>query len=840
MKHIIWGFILFITACSKDPKTTQTKGNSITYNKPITFDFRHLKKDQVRDIPGMRSISPSGDTINVNSSYLTMNGEPWIPTYAEFNYQRYPERFWEDALLKLKSQGLQGVSSYIFWIGHEETEGVWNFKGNKNLRKFIKLCQKHNLLFFARIGPWVNGEIKGGGHPDWLIEKLGSKKNPHGYGGSGGDLRSMSPDYLKAVDKFYKKIAEQMKGLYWKDGGPIFAIQLDNEYTPVHSGIGGTKLIEWEKETALKYGMIVPLYTTTGWNKAEFIQDHTIQVHGSYAAYYWAKADDFFRTPAFSFSTLRAVDGIDTEVNHFDSKSTTDIEKYIANPYLTCETGIGMHSAYHRRSLVNAKDNGAVSLVELGSGCNGMGYFMGIGGSTPTTKKGKYLNRDFSQTSIETPIFSNDYQSAIGEFGQVRESFHEYPIQLHFMKDFGKFLAPYRTYISPETDELRGADITISKELQRAVRTDGKSGFIFVNNHIKNDTLYRFNNVQFNLKLKNENLLIPSSSIDIPRHSYLIWPFNLNLSGVNIKYATAQPILHLKKSNTYVFFQNDRIKAEFSFENEMIEDLHVNKGAILEKNNQTTKVLITNAGLDCCITIEKKDKQHIRLLVLNEKQAKQMYRHNDCLFLSNAEVLVFKQDKLQLISEKTENAVWVYPSSSIKNIKTKQAGLFEYFSVNFDKITVPIISKEIQNGKTVTFKNRIYGNSSNGNIGVPNDSIFNKGTIISLNYPQEMKANLYDIRTIVDYKAAAVRFYKNNRFIYDDYYNGDQWEISYQFLFNNYESNMDLKLKFIPLQPQDKVRVGDIYWPNLELNENVLEVKNIKAKAVYSKTIELN
>ncbi|WP_111708039.1 beta-galactosidase [Lutibacter citreus] len=840
MKQLYFLFVVFLitVACSKQKaERIQSETNSVTINKPIIFDVSNYKSGTPRDIPKMVSIAPNGDVMKVNSNYISINNTPWIPSYGEFQYQRYPAGYWEDALLKMKSQGFTGVAAYTFWIGHEEEEGKWDFTGRNDIRRFIKLCQKHGLKFFARIGPWVNGEYRNGGHPDWLVKKLGNPKDPFGHSGSGGKLRSTAPEYLAAVDKLYEKLGEQMEGLYWKDGGPIFAVQLDNEYTPAHSGIGGTELIEREKEMALKYGMDVALYTTTGWNKAEFIQDHTIQVHGSYADYFWGAASDIFRTPALSFSTLRAVDGIDTEVSNVDSKSSTDIEKYINNPYLTCETGIGMNIAYHRRPNVDYLDNAAVSLVELGSGCNGMGYFMNIGGNNPIGKL-SYMNRDFNQGPIENSIISNDFQGAIGEFGQVRKSFHEYPVQLNFMTDFGKYLAPCRTFIPAEIDELRGKDLNNSLELQRAIRTDGKTGFIFVNNHVKNDTVYNFKNVQFNIKLKDETLTIPEKAIEIPVDSYFYWPFNLTLSNATIKYATAQPVLHLKESNTYVFFKNEGIEAKFLFENTNIKSIKANKAKVSKLKN-LTKVEVLEAGLDCYIDVNLKDNLTVKFIILTQKQAKQLYKNDDKLYLSDAEVVLFNKGKFELISKNTENLVWVYPRNTVDGVSTIKEGLFDKFEVNFKEVPVAFDFKETQDGKDIKFKNITYKNKEDGNVGVPNESVFDKGTKISLSFPKGISKGLYDVRVLVDYEASALRLYKNGKFIYDNYYNGTPWEIGTKHLLPNYNPETKLELKIIPLQPKDPIYLNGVYWPNLNKEENVLEVKNIKAYPIYKTSFEL-
>lgn len=113
--------------------------------------------------------SPSGETIAANSLFLTKNGKPWFPVMGEFHFSRYDKAGWETELLKMKAGGVEIVATYIFWIHHEEEPGVWNFEGNRNLRDFLLLCRKHGLFLFLRIGPWVHGECRNGGFPDWIV-----------------------------------------------------------------------------------------------------------------------------------------------------------------------------------------------------------------------------------------------------------------------------------------------------------------------------------------------------------------------------------------------------------------------------------------------------------------------------------------------------------------------------------------------------------------------------------------------------------------------------------------------------------------------------------------------
>lgn len=105
----------------------------------------------------------------------------------------------------MKMCGINVISTYIFWIHHEEEEGVFDFSGRKNLRKFIELCQKHHIYVILRIGPFDHGEVRNGGLPDWLY-------------GKSFEVRKLNDGFLYYVKRLYTEIAEQVQGLLYKDG----------------------------------------------------------------------------------------------------------------------------------------------------------------------------------------------------------------------------------------------------------------------------------------------------------------------------------------------------------------------------------------------------------------------------------------------------------------------------------------------------------------------------------------------------------------------------------------------------------------------------------------------
>ncbi len=786
---------------------------SITIKSPYSFDISNFKKKKLNILKKLKGDNPNGDFIAVNNQHITKNGKPWIPITGEFHFSRYPEAFWEDAILKMKSSGLTAIASYVLWSYHEEFEGQWNWKGNRNLRKFVQLCAKHDMMVFLRIGPWAHAEARYGAHPDWLLKK----NTPE-------TLRSIHPNYLEPTRKLYTQIAAQIEGLYWKDGGPIFAIQLDNENWE-HGEGKGEVLMEAEKRIALDLGIKVPIYTCTGWADAEFPQGEMIPTFGSYADYFWSEADTLYRGPSYSFSKIRADGQIGTDWGYENIEN----ERYTENPNFTCETGTGMNVAYHRRTNLDAKDNGALSLVEIGNGTNLMGYFIFHGGRhamDQSTRTNESLETGFNDNAV----VSNDFQAAISEYGEVRNWYYEYLLQFGFINNFGEQLATMQPVIPDELDRNPES----SKLLQRAIRTDGNSGFLFVSNHAANDTIYPFKNVQFDIQLKDKKISIPNTPIEVSKSAYFFWPFNMSLDNITLDYATAQPFGKISQNNTYIFSETDGIDTEYVFEGDLSEQISGNNIKITKNKNQT--IVTTKGSFDSYFEINTPFQNTVRILTLTTYQAKHSYQQDDFIYVSDAEVLLFNSEKLEVISPKTKNNVWVYPPKPIIDQPSTLDGQFRKYAFNFRKVIPDFSFKKMKSYEKIAYKGRYV--KGNPRVGVPEDSYFQKGEIISLDCPTYISENLHDLRFEIDYKASAGRCYVADQLVADNYYNGEKWVLSYNHLFKDVD-NTAVTLHFIPLQKEDPIYINGNYWPNIAKQDYVLDTKSIQAIPVYKTSIKL-
>ena len=198
-------------------------------------------------------------TYGFTNKYLTKDEKPWFPVMGEIHFSRYRADLWEESLRKMKAGGLSIASVYIIWIHHEEEEGKFDFTGNRNLHDFLEAAKKVGISVFLRLGPWVHGEARNGGFPDWLQKKQDEI-----------DLRSNDPAYLAYVRRLWEKVYEQAKGFLYQDGGPVIGMQIENEYGHVggYNGEKGEQHMRTLTAMAREIGFDLPLCTATGWGGA--------------------------------------------------------------------------------------------------------------------------------------------------------------------------------------------------------------------------------------------------------------------------------------------------------------------------------------------------------------------------------------------------------------------------------------------------------------------------------------------------------------------------------------------------------------------------------------------
>ncbi|XP_028403991.1 beta-galactosidase-1-like protein 2 [Dendronephthya gigantea] len=156
--------------------------------------------------------------LKAEGALFALDGKPFTILSGAIHYFRIVPEYWEDRLLKLKALGLNTVETYVPWNLHEPTPGNFVFDGIADIKAYIQLAQKLGLYVIIRPGPYICAEWEFGGLPSWLLHDPEMQ------------IRSFTPLYLKAIDDYFSTLIPLLAPLQYKNGGPIIAFQIENEY----------------------------------------------------------------------------------------------------------------------------------------------------------------------------------------------------------------------------------------------------------------------------------------------------------------------------------------------------------------------------------------------------------------------------------------------------------------------------------------------------------------------------------------------------------------------------------------------------------------------------------
>ncbi len=760
--------------------------------------------------------SPDGHTLSVNDRYLMRDGKPWFPVMGEFHYSRYPESQWEKEILKMKAGGIQIVSTYIFWIHHEEIEGQFDWSGQRDLRRFVELCGRHGMYVWIRVGPWDHGEARNGGLPDWLIQKTATREN--------------NPVYLGYVRRFYGEISKQVQGLFWKDGGPIIGVQLENEYNARGPGKGAEHILEL-RQLARDVGLDAPFYTVTGWDNAVIPSRDFLPVFSGYAdGFWWRSLGDLPPTPNYFFTRTRCEENVGDDLH----SKHPDIDAVDARyPYLTAEMGGGMETAYHRRPLLSADDTAAMEVVKLGSGVVLYGYYMFHGGTNPDGKKTTLQESQATGYLNDLPVKSYDFQAPLGEFGQMHPSYRVLKTLHLFLADFGTSLAPMPSYFPERMPESK-QDTSIPRV---AARLENDHGFIFLNNHERAHRLPEWKNFQVELQLKSGVLQVPRNPVNIPSDAYTIWPVNLDIGGTMLRYATAQLLCKLDDPQTYVFFVWPGISPEFAFEEKdgaSIESL----GGQVRREGGIAYVDRIKPGTQIAMRVRSRNGGSVNVLVLSRDQALNAWKTTiagkERVILSPAD-LYFDRDRIHAWAQDPAHlkvgflpALGATPSGPIRD---EDDGVFQVYRAHVEptsSVAKVQMLREVSADPPVRMGKEVAM--------APQDSAFDSAASWTIAVPPVEPGAISGEFLRIAYEGDVARLYVDGKLLTDNFYNGTPWLIGLDRIPSQQWDKLELKI--LPLREHAPIYLPEKAWPAFPAGGSVARVNDVQVLAEYEVVVD--
>ncbi|MCC3375101.1 beta-galactosidase [Cohnella sp. REN36] len=221
-------------------------------------------------------------TFTTAGSDFLLNGQPIQIISGAIHYFRMLPEQWRDRLLKLKACGFNTVETYVAWNVHEPKEGQFRFDCGADLARFIEIAAELELLVIVRPSPYICAEWEFGGLPAWLLKDRNMR------------LRCYYQPFLDKVDAYFDALLPKLVPLLCTNGGPIIAMQIENEY----GSYGNDKrYLNHIRQGMVDRGIDVLLFTSDG------PEDHMLQggtVEGALATV------NFGSRPEEAFAKLKA------------------------------------------------------------------------------------------------------------------------------------------------------------------------------------------------------------------------------------------------------------------------------------------------------------------------------------------------------------------------------------------------------------------------------------------------------------------------------------------------------------------------------------------------------
>ncbi|KAG8193654.1 hypothetical protein JTE90_024017 [Oedothorax gibbosus] len=157
----------------------------------------------------VQTVCSSSFTVDYKNNCFLKDGKPFRYMSGSIHYFRVPPEFWHDRIYKMKMAGLNAIQTYVEWNHHEPEPGVYNFKKNYDLPRFLKIAHDLNMLVILRPGPYIDAERD-------MVRTM--------Y------LKRLKSAYIKYVDKWYSVLLPLIKPFLYVNGGSIITVQVENEY----------------------------------------------------------------------------------------------------------------------------------------------------------------------------------------------------------------------------------------------------------------------------------------------------------------------------------------------------------------------------------------------------------------------------------------------------------------------------------------------------------------------------------------------------------------------------------------------------------------------------------
>lgn len=316
--------------------------------------------------------------LSIKDDNFIQEGQPVRLLSGAMHYFRVVPEYWRDRLLKMKEMGLNTLETYVAWNRHEPQPGRFDFSGILDIAAFVRLAGELGLNVIVRPGPYICAEWSLGGLPAWLLRAPDMR------------LRCNNPSYLAAVDRFLDALMAELVPLMASRGGPIVALQVENEY----GSYGNDKAYLRHLADGLrKRGGDCLLFTSDGPTDLMLRGGTLPDIH---------KVANFGSRAVEAFSKLR--------------------EHQPTGPLMCGEFWCGWFDHWGKDGIhhVRAADDVAHELDAMLKAGASVNFYMFHGG----TNFGFMAGANYGDDGLQADVTSYDYDAPLSEWGEPTAKFH--------------------------------------------------------------------------------------------------------------------------------------------------------------------------------------------------------------------------------------------------------------------------------------------------------------------------------------------------------------------------------------------------------------------------------
>jgi hypothetical protein len=273
------------------------------------------------------------------------------------------------------------------------------------------------------------------------------------------------------------------------------------------------------------------------------------------------------------------------------------------------------------------------------------------------------------------------------------------------------------------------------------------------------DTLrHDMKDLQVNIHLKDETIKIPAEGgITLAKDQSVILPFNLDMEGALLKYATARLLMKLQdgQAEHYFFFAPQGMATEYLFDRQTVRGRHR---------------FTPTAGYPSTFTVKTRQGKTVKVTTLTRRQALNALKVNGHLLITDATVLP-REDGADLLSLGNNTVRYVlYPSKQ---------GFREQTA------TVEAVTPQLEVRKAGPRRMSVDLSS----LHAPHSSLLP---------PPSSSVHEYFLR--IHYVGDVAMAFMKGQLVQDEFYHGEPWTIGLKRYYDDLKSD-PLTFYFRPLRP---------------------------------------